>query len=197
MNNKTYIVAISGASGSIYGVRLIKALLQARVCVMVILSDSGFKVLEHEMGYKKADSFKDFLISYGIEINKETQLEIFFQDDIAASPASGSFVHSGMVVVPCSMKTLAGIAAGFADNLITRAADVSLKEKWPLIIVPRETPYNLIHLENMTRASRAGAVILPPTLLAKANEYVSSSKFALITTSSVARIELVGLSIAV
>ncbi|MCK4768321.1 MAG: UbiX family flavin prenyltransferase [Desulfobacula sp.] len=163
MKNKTVIVAITGASGSIYGVRLIKALLEAKIRVMVTLSDSGLSVFEHEMGYKKEDSFKDFLISCGVELKQETDLEIFFQDEISKAPASGSFVHSGMVVVPCSMKTLAGIASGFADNLITRSADVCLKEKRPLILVPRETPYNLIHLENMTRASRAGAVILPPS----------------------------------
>jgi len=165
MKGKTYTVAITGASGSIYGVRVIKALLKANARVMVILSDSGLCVLDHEMGYKKTDSFIDFLISCGIEIKQGTEpdkLEIFFQDEISASPASGSFVHSGMVVVPCSMKTLAGVAAGFADNLITRSADVSLKERRPLILVPRETPYSLIHLENMTKASRAGAVILPP-----------------------------------
>ncbi|MCP3874094.1 MAG: UbiX family flavin prenyltransferase [Desulfobacteraceae bacterium] len=162
MKNKTIVIAISGASGSIYGIRLIKALLALNTSVMVILSDSGLKVLEHEMGVKKDEPFKEFLISYGIDINKVMNLEIFFQDEISKSPASGSFVHSGMVVAPCSMKTLAGISQGFADNLITRSADVCLKEKRPLILVPRETPYNLIHLENMARANRAGAVILPP-----------------------------------
>jgi len=162
MKDHTYIVAISGASGSIFGIRLIRALLKAKTRVMVIVSNSGLSVLEYEMGYNREDSFIDFLSSLNIEITPETRLELFFEDEIASAPASGSFVHSGMVIVPCSMKTLAGVAGGYADNLITRSADVSLKEKRPLILVPRETPYNLIHLENMTRAARAGALILPP-----------------------------------
>jgi 4-hydroxy-3-polyprenylbenzoate decarboxylase len=163
MKENTYIVAISGASGSIYAIRLIKALLEAKARVMVILSDPGMHVIAHEMEYEKDTDFIEFLISCGIEIDDQTPLEIFFEDEIASSPASGSFVHSGMVVVPCSMKTLSAISSGFADNLITRSADVCLKERRKLILVPRETPLNLIHLENMTRAHKAGAIILPPS----------------------------------
>jgi len=162
MKKNTYIIAISGAYGSIYGIRLIRALASLNVRVMVILSDSGIRILEHEMGYKKKDLFENFLISCGIKFQEAFDLKVFFQDEISAAPASGSFIHSGMVIVPCSMKTLAGVASGFSDNLITRSADVSLKERRPLILVPRETPYNLVHLENMTKACRAGAVILPP-----------------------------------
>ncbi len=167
MKQHPYIVAISGASGSIYGIRLIKALLKLNAQVMVILSNSGLDVLAHEMGYDKnkdkKDDFIDFLISYGIPINNKTRLEIFFENQISSASASGSFVHSGMVVAPCSMKTLSAISSGFADNLLTRSADVCLKEKRPLILVPRETPYNLIHLENMTRVHQAGAVVLAPS----------------------------------
>lgn len=162
MKQNPIVVAISGASGSIFGIRLIKALLEAKIPLLIILSDSGLSVLEHEMGYRKTDSFKSFLISCGADMDERTNMDVLYQDQIASAPASGSFVHAGMVVVPCSMKTLAGIASGYADNLIIRSADVCLKEKRPLILVPRETPYNTIHLENMTRASRAGAVILPP-----------------------------------
>ncbi len=162
MKHKTIVVAVSGASGSIYGIRLIKALLDTHTSVIGIFSDAGIKVLEHEMGYKKEQSIKDFLTAYGIKTSKEADLEILFQTDIAAAPASGSYVHSGMVVSPCSMKTLAAVSQGFADNLITRSADVCLKEKRPLILVPRETPYHLIHIENMARLCQAGAVILPP-----------------------------------
>jgi 4-hydroxy-3-polyprenylbenzoate decarboxylase len=162
MTQKTFVVAISGASGSIYGIRLVKALLEADARLLVILSDAGKKVLEHEMGYEPDRPFLDFLVSCGLQIDREPGLELFSQDAVSSASASGSFVHSGMAVAPCSMKTLAGIASGFADNLITRSADVCLKERRPLILVPRETPYNLIHLENMTRAGRAGAVILPP-----------------------------------
>lgn len=163
MKPHPYIVAISGASGSIYGIRLIKALLELNKQVLVILSHSGLEVLSHEMGYKKNSDFKAFLISCGVQMNSQAQLEIFYEDQMASATASGSFVHSGMVVVPCSMKTLSAISSGFADNLLTRSADVCLKERRPLILVPRETPFNLIHLENMTRAHQAGAVILPPS----------------------------------
>ncbi len=162
MKDKTIVVAISGASGSIYSIRLIKALIDAKINLMVILSDAGIKVIEHEMGYDKSQSFVQFLKLYGIKFNPDTKIDVFFQNEIASPSASGSFIHSGMVVAPCSMKTLSAIAAGYADNLITRSADVSLKEERPLILVPRETPYNLIHLENMVRVKKAGAVILAP-----------------------------------
>ena len=165
--DKTYVVAISGASGSIYGVRLIKALAESGARVLVILSHAGCKVLAHEMGMAPmgmdpGQSFSDFLVQYGVNEDQLQKIDIFTQDQIASAPASGSFVHDGMAVVPCSMKTLSAVASGYADNLITRSCDVSLKEKRPLVLVPRETPLGLIHLENMARACRAGAVILPP-----------------------------------
>ena len=155
------IVAICGASGSIYALRLLRELLARPLEVHVIASPAGRQVMSHELGYegnlpalleKTFGSGRDpgaFLV--------EHRAETFF-----APPASGSFKHAGMVVVPCSMKTLAAIAAGVADNLVTRAADVCLKERRPLILVPRETPLSTIHLENMLRAARAGALILPP-----------------------------------
>lgn len=167
MKDHPYIVAISGASGSIYGVRLIKALVQLNKKVLVILSNSGLDVLSHEMGYKKidgkTDDFKDFLVFCGVQMGAQDQVEVFYEDQMASASASGSFIHCGMVVAPCSMKTLSAISSGFADTLLTRSADVCLKERRPLILVPRETPYNLIHLENMTRAHQAGAVILAPS----------------------------------
>ncbi len=159
---KKYIVAITGASGSIYGIRLIKALLERSCHVMVMISDPGYKVLEHELGYKNKDSFQGFLKANGVQFKQDAILEIFSHHNIGASPASGSFLHDGMAVVPCSMKTLAAVSQGFADNLITRSCDVCLKEKNSLVMVPRETPLNLIHLENMERLCRAGAVIMPP-----------------------------------
>ena len=160
---KTIVVAISGASGSIYGVRLIKALVENGCQVLILLSHAGRKVLAHEMGYDPQTSFLSFLWQYGVDFDKGRVPEIFSQDEIASAPASGSFVHHGMAVVPCSMKTLSAIASGYADNLITRSCDVSLKERRTLVLVPRETPLSLIHLSNMTRAASAGAVILPPT----------------------------------
>ncbi len=161
--DKTYVVAITGASGSIYGIRLIAALSETFARVLVILSRSGRKVLAHEMGMGPNDTLQDLLYRYGVSKEGLGRIETLDQDEIASAPASGSFIHHGMAVVPCSMKTLAAVSGGFADNLITRACDVSLKEKRPVILVPRETPFSLIHLENMTRAARAGAVILPPS----------------------------------
>jgi 4-hydroxy-3-polyprenylbenzoate decarboxylase len=155
------VVAVSGASGVVYGVRLIKALLEQQATVAAIVSDAGAKVLAHEMGYDPDAGFPSFLKKYGVGPDLLDHLSVFSQDEIAAPPASGSFRHDGMVVAPCSMKTLAGAAAGYADTLITRACDVTLKERRRLILVPRETPANLIHLENMVRLTRAGAVILP------------------------------------
>lgn len=160
---KTYIVAITGASGAVYGVRLVKALMEAGNRVMIILSNAGQKVLAHEMGYNSKIPFLRFLEEYGVNLAHSPEPDVFFQDEIASAPASGSFIHDGMAVAPCSMKTLSAVAAGYADNLITRSCDVSLKERRSLVLVPRETPLGLIHLENMTRAARAGAVILPPS----------------------------------
>lgn len=156
-----YVVAICGASGVVYGVRLAASLLRSRHKVLVILSHAGTRVLAHEMGYDPGTRFDAFMAGYGVGPETLQNLSVFSPEDIGAPPASGSFRHAGMVVVPCSMKTLAGVAAGYADNLITRACDVTLKEGRRLIMVPRETPLNLIHLENMARLARAGAVILP------------------------------------
>ncbi|MFO7749240.1 MAG: flavin prenyltransferase UbiX [Desulfobacteraceae bacterium] len=160
---KKYVVAICGASGSVYGIRLIKALVEASCQVITVISDAGFEVLSHETEFQKSIGFRKFLKARGVAFSGNSRLEVYQQSDFAAPPASGSFVHSGMVVAPCSMKTLADISTGSAGNLVTRSADVTLKERRPLILLPRETPLSLIHLENMTRACRAGAVIMPPS----------------------------------
>jgi len=160
--NKKIVVAICGASGSIYGIRLLKALLKNPVNIYLIISNAGYKVLEHEAGYR-GESFSSFLKDKGVVIHNDADLNIYEQDDFFAPPASGSFRNDGMVIAPCSMKTLGAIAAGIADNLIHRAADVNLKEKRPLILLPRETPLNLIHLKNMYVAAKAGATIMPPS----------------------------------
>ncbi len=160
--NKKIVVAICGASGSIYGIRLLKALLKNPVNIYLIISSAGYKVLEHETGYK-GKSFSSFLKDKGIIFNKNAHLNTYDQDDFFAPPASGSFRNDGLVIAPCSMKTLGAIAAGIADNLIHRAADVNLKEKRPLILLPRETPLNIIHLKNMYVAAKAGATIMPPS----------------------------------
>ncbi len=160
--NKKIIVAICGASGSIYGIRLLKALLNKPVNIYLIISNAGYKVLEHETGYK-GESLSSFLKDKEVVIHKDAALNIYEQDDFFAPPASGSFRHDGMVIAPCSMKTLGAIASGIADNLIHRAADVSLKEKRQFILLPRETPLNAIHIKNMYKLAMSGATIMPPS----------------------------------
>ena len=141
------IVAITGASGVIYGKRLIEVLKEKGVEVHLILSKSAKIVVEHELGDLNAFEKKaDF---------------VYDSEDIKAPPTSGSFKVDGMIVIPATMKTVAAIASGYADNLIARAADVQIKERRPLILVPRETPLNAIHLDNMASLSRLGVVILP------------------------------------
>jgi len=142
------VVGISGASGAIYAVRLLQELHGLNVETHLIMSTSAKETLVLETNYKP-----NYVESLASQVYRFT--------DIAAAPASGSFRTDGMVVIPCSMKTLAGIATGYADNLILRAADVMLKERRPLVIVPREMPLNDIHLENMLRVSRAGAIVCP------------------------------------
>lgn len=159
---KKIVVAICGASGSIFGIRLLKALLNRPVLVYLIISDAGQKVLEHETGYK-GGSFESFLKEQEVVFHKEANLSMYDKDDLFAPPASGSFVHDGMVISPCSMKTLGAISSGIADNLIHRAADVSLKERRPLILLTRETPLSTIHLKNMYQAAISGATIMPPS----------------------------------
>ncbi len=160
-----YIVAITGASGAIYGLRLIDALLKRGDDVELIISPSGFLILKEELGIvASASDAANAALQY-LEAawpGKRTGvLSATPADRLSASSASGSSVKSGMIVCPCSMGTLARIAAGCSGNLIERAADCFLKERRSLILVPRETPLNAIHLENMLRLTRAGAVLLP------------------------------------
>jgi 4-hydroxy-3-polyprenylbenzoate decarboxylase len=146
--------AITGASGAPYAVRLLEVLNQNAVPVQLIVSETGWRLLEAEL-----------------EINGEAGLRartgdwarvtVFSDRDRGATPASGSAPSRGMVVCPCSMGTLASIAQGTTRSLIERAADVCLKERRTLLLVPRETPYSMIHLENMLRLTQAGAILLP------------------------------------
>ncbi len=148
MNNEI-VVAISGASGVQYGIRLLEALKKMKgVKTHLVLSDSAKKLIEIETDYSVKDIER--LADY-----------VYGDDDFTAPIASGSHRSKGMIVAPCSMKTLSSIAVGMSDTLISRAADVCLKEKRPLVLMVRETPLNLIHIENMERAARAGASILP------------------------------------
>ena len=146
--SKHIILGITGASGAIYGLRLFDVLLSLDFEVHVILSNAGKKVLWMETGHK-------------IVYFKRPGAHLYLENQIEALPASGSWPNSGMIVCPCSMATLGAIGNGIGDNLIHRAADVCLKERRKLILVIRETPLNIIHIENMLKVSRAGGVVFP------------------------------------
>jgi len=157
---KRIIVGITGGSGTIYAIRLLEILLTMPVEIHLIISDMGEDIMRYEQEWddKPLDELLDRSLS---KAKNEGELIRYPVDDLFAPIASGSFQASGMVVVPCSMKTLSTIAAGYAGNLIERAADVTLKERRPLLLVPRETPLSLIHLRNMVAATEAGAIIMP------------------------------------
>jgi 4-hydroxy-3-polyprenylbenzoate decarboxylase len=141
-------IAITGASGVIYGKRLLEILCKKNIETHLIISLAAKKIIAHELGTTKESLEK--IAAYVYEVN-----------DWSSPVVSGSFKTDGMVIAPCSMKTLAGIANGFAENVILRAADVALKEKRKLVLVPRETPLNAIHLRNMLELAKQGAFIVP------------------------------------
>ncbi len=153
---------MTGASGSIYGLRLISSLMTFPADVFVLMSEAGRQVTAHETDFKSG-SIAEYLEQIGAVFHEQANLTETDPSDSFAPIASGSFRHNGMVIAPCSMNTLAAISSGITDNLIHRAADVCLKEKRPLILLPRETPFSLIHLKNMVSAAEAGATILPPS----------------------------------
>lgn len=156
-------LALTGASGMCYGLRLLDCLLAGKRRVQLVYSPAARQVARQECGLELPESpdlARTALLHHlGRE---ETSLSVYAHEDWNAPIASGSNPPAAMVICPCSMGTLGAIAHGLADNLIERAADVVLKEGKKLILVPRETPFSLIHLENMLRLARAGAVILPP-----------------------------------
>lgn len=155
-------VAITGASGAIYALRTIRGLLIGGARLDLIVSDLGWMLLREEGGFEgKRSELGDYLVEqYGKDVQgKEITLHAY--EDLATSIASGSVRSAGMVIVPCSMKTLAGVANGYASNLIERSADVTLKERRTLVLVPRETPLNLVHMKNLVAAAEAGAAIVP------------------------------------
>lgn len=147
-------LAITGASGAPYGVRLLQVLNDAGVPVRLILSETGWRLLREEEGIEDEAALR-------ARTGDWSRVLLYDDKDRGATPASGSAPSRGMVVCPCSMGTLASIAHGMSRSLIERSADVCLKERRPLILVPRETPYSAIHLENMLHLHRAGATILP------------------------------------
>jgi 4-hydroxy-3-polyprenylbenzoate decarboxylase len=186
------VMAMTGASGAPYGVRLLEVLLNAGRTVHLTLSPAAVQVLEQELDRRvRLDRFelKDLLggapsplapLTQKGEGKKAGEVQYYHYMDFGSGIASGSFLTGGMVICPCSMGTLAGIAHGLSQNLIHRAADVHLKERRRLVLVPRETPLNVVQLKNMTACVEAGAVVLPampafytrPQTLADAVDFV-------------------------
>jgi flavin prenyltransferase len=159
---RSIAVAVTGASGAIYATRTIAALLERGCHVELVVSDYGRRLLRDELGEAASiDKLTDYLVSkYGGGVRSGTTT-LYSNKDLGAKIASGSQGCQGMVVVPCSMKSLAGIAHGLSRNLVERAADVMLKERRPLIVVPRETPMSLPQLRNMVLCAEAGAMVMP------------------------------------
>ena len=143
------VIGITGASGAVLGVRTLDAFAAADVETHLVVSRWGQRTLEHETALKLDDL-------------RTRATELYSSGDMAAAISSGSFRTMGMVIAPCSMHSLSAISLGMGENLVHRAADVVIKERLPLVVVPRETPLNDIHLENMLRLSRMGVRILPP-----------------------------------
>jgi 4-hydroxy-3-polyprenylbenzoate decarboxylase len=159
---RSIAVAITGASGAIYAMRTIAALLERGCHIELVVSDYGRRLLRDELGDDASiDKLTGYLVAkYGAAVRNGT-MTVHSNKDLGAKIASGSQGCQGMVVVPCSMKSLAGIAHGLSRNLVERAADVMLKERRLLIIVPRETPMSLPQLKNMVLCAEAGAMIMP------------------------------------
>jgi 4-hydroxy-3-polyprenylbenzoate decarboxylase len=155
------VLALTGASGAPYGVRLLEVLLRAGRTVHLVLSPAAVQVLQHELNRRVC--LERFVLSdlLGDAVLDAGQVRYHHFMDFQAGIASGSFLTAGMVICPCSMGTAAAIAHGLSQNLIHRAADVHLKERRPLILVPRETPLHLIQLRNLTACAEAGTVVLP------------------------------------
>jgi 4-hydroxy-3-polyprenylbenzoate decarboxylase len=159
---RTFAVAITGASGAIYAMRTLAALLERGCHLEIVISEYGRRLLHDELGEQAAvGRLREYLVDKYGETARKGTFEILSNKDLGATIASGSHDCEGMAIVPCSMKTLAGVAHGLSRNLIERAADVMLKEKRRLVIVPRETPMSLPQLKNMVLCAEAGAMILP------------------------------------
>lgn len=147
---RRFVVAITGATGAVYGVQLLRRLhAMPGVETHLVVSDAASLTLHQELGLQRRDAEA---LAHVVHRNR----------DIGASIASGSYQTDGMVIAPCSMKTLAAVAHGLSDNLVTRAADVMLKERRRLVLMVRETPFNLAHLRNMTAVTEMGGIVFPP-----------------------------------
>lgn len=159
---KTWILAITGASGAVFGIRVLEELLAKGIRVHVVISPQAFGIIHSETGYDfRGETDAD--VQKALSRTFKSDHVIFHPEwDFYAPISSGSYRTDGMLVVPCSMKTLAAVAYGLADSLITRAADVCLKEGRTLLLCPREMPFSAVHLENMLRLARLGVKIAPP-----------------------------------
>ncbi len=155
MEKNRYVIGITGASGTIYGLKTVESFLAMGAEVHLIVTPMGTEVMYYETGFQ--------LTEWVEAKKKEYKNQLILEDyqNLFAGPASGSYDCDGVILVPCSMSTLGELGNGITKNLMTRAADVALKQKRPLVIVPRETPLSTIHLENMLTLSKAGAYILP------------------------------------
>lgn len=151
------VLAITGASGAPYAVRLLQQLVEHRVATWLIVSHHGFRLLNTESDIPDMSALREHVGAVGFD----ACVTVFDDNDRGAAPASGSARSSGMVICPCSMGTVSAIAHGTSRSLVERAADVVLKERRRLIVVPRETPLSLIHLENLAQITRAGAMVIP------------------------------------
>ncbi|HEX5070956.1 MAG TPA: UbiX family flavin prenyltransferase [Vicinamibacterales bacterium] len=162
MTPRRIAVGVTGASGAIYAVRTIAALLEAGCALDVVFSDYGKRLLLDELGPDaKVERLSDLMAARYGEAIRRGSFVVHSNKDMGATLASGSHLCDGMVIVPCSMKTLAGVAHGLSRSLVERAADVMLKERRRLVLVPRETPMSLPALRNMVSCAEAGAMILP------------------------------------
>jgi 4-hydroxy-3-polyprenylbenzoate decarboxylase len=155
MSQYPIVLGITGASGAAYAVRLLDVLARNRVPVWLVPSDHGVRLLREECGIKSVEGLRE---ATGGDWSSVT---VFPDEDRGALPASGSQRTAGMVICPCSMGTVAAVAVGASRSLVERAADVTLKERRKLVLVPRETPLSLVHLRNLVAAAEAGAIILP------------------------------------
>ncbi|MBN1867210.1 UbiX family flavin prenyltransferase [Candidatus Sumerlaeota bacterium] len=166
MSGKRILVGIAGASGAIYAQRLLEFLATSTEVeeILVTISDAGRRVLAEELGVaSEQQDLSDFASWLDLSPEAASRLRLLDVHDVGAGPASGTFPLDAVAIVPCSMRTLAAVAHGLADNLIARAADVAIKEGRRLVFCPRETPLSAIHLENMTRLARLGARIVAPS----------------------------------
>jgi len=162
---KPIVLAITAASGIVYGIRTLEFLLKNEYKVDLIISQHAYYIAKQELDLDlphNSEEIKRNILSFIKLSDKQNHLKVWLNDELWAGPSSGSYGVSGMIIAPASMASIAAISSGLAENLITRAADVIIKENRELIIVPRETPFSSIHLENMLKLSNIGVKVVPP-----------------------------------